>query len=510
MIEAGPQIMDSAVDTLSKNKTGPLLNLRVAVAGEPHRPLYHFVAPANWMNDPNGAFLWKGKYHLFYQYNPNGPFWGTIHWGHAVSEDLVHWEDQPIALAPSKNSPDADGCWSGCIVNDHGVPTAFYTGLEPQRVCVATGDDDLISWTKKEPPAIAKPPIQLTGFPSITGHPSPDFRDPFVWSESDRWLMLIGTGLREQGGTALLYESKELSHWHYLGPVTTASIGANSNMWECPVLLRFGDRSVLLVCPHPEAKHVYWVAGQWRAGNLSELRRGKLDLGTYVYAAQTLYDSVRDRYLVWTWIKEGRTVQAQRSAGWSGLLSLPRECALDSDGNLVMSVPAELASLRGECRHFANKRFIASSENPLQGFGGDCLEIEAILACAEPAICSLTLRASPDHEERTTISYDSLKQTLTVDCTRSSLDSTVDHPITTGFLAPDKHGRVYFRAFLDRSVLEVFLGERQCITQRLYPTRNGCQELSFKVARGTALVDRMSVWKLDAIWPTVKGDGPVE
>ncbi|HYY26619.1 MAG TPA: GH32 C-terminal domain-containing protein, partial [Chthoniobacterales bacterium] len=160
--------------------------------------------------------------------------------------------------------------------------------------------------------------------------------------------------------------------------------------------------------------------------------------------------------------------------------------------------------------HFANKRFIASSENPLQGFGGDCLEIEAILACAEPAICSLTLRASPDHEERITISYDSSKQTLTVDCTRSSLDSTVDHPITTGFLAPDKHGRVYFRAFLDRSVLEVFLGERQCITQRLYPTRNGCQELSFKVARGTALVDRMSVWKLDAIWPTVKGDGPVE
>jgi len=232
--------------------------------------------------------------------------------------------------------------------------------------------------------------------------------------------MLIGTGLREKGGTALLYESKELMQWHYLGPLTTASIGTDSNMWECPVLLRFGDFSVLLVCPHPEARHVYWIAGQWRAGNLSELRRGKLDLGTYVYAAQ------------------------------------------------------------------------------------------ALLSRAEPTICSLTLRASPDHEELTTIAYDSSKQTLTVDCTRSSLDSTVDHPVIAGFLAPDKQGRVRFRAFLDRSVLEVFLGERQCITQRLYPTRNGCQKLRFKVTSGTALVDRMSVWRLDAVWPTVKGDGLAE
>src|SRR5271157_4164672 len=90
--------------------------LRLALAGDRHRPLYHFLAPANWMNDPNGAFFWKGKYHLFYQYNPNGPFWGTIHWGHAASSDLVHWEDLPIALAPSKDGPDKDGCWSGCVV----------------------------------------------------------------------------------------------------------------------------------------------------------------------------------------------------------------------------------------------------------------------------------------------------------------------------------------------------------------------------------------------------------
>src|SRR3981081_1050957 len=92
---------------------GDFAELRIALAGDRPRPLYHFLAPGNWMNDPNGPIFWKGKYHLFYQYNPNGPFWGSIHWGHAASSDLVHWEDLPIALAPSKNGPDQDGCWSG-------------------------------------------------------------------------------------------------------------------------------------------------------------------------------------------------------------------------------------------------------------------------------------------------------------------------------------------------------------------------------------------------------------
>jgi beta-fructofuranosidase len=502
--------MDSQADRPSQSKTGTFSSLREAFAGDPHRPLYHFLAPANWMNDPNGAFLWKGKYHLFYQYNPNGPVWGTIHWGHAVSADLVHWEDLPIALAPSKDGPDADGCWSGCVVNDRGTPTALYTGLEPQAVCLARGDDELITWTKQEAPMIPRPPLDITGFPSITGHPSPDFRDPFVWREKDRWLMVIGTGLREKGGTALLYESEDLRQWRYGGPVTTASIGTDSNMWECPVLLRFDDWSVLLVCPHPEAKYVYWIAGQWQAGNLRERRRGRLDLGVHVYAAQALYDAVRDRYLLWTWIKEARPLEAQRSAGWSGLLSLPRECRLDPDGNLIVSPPAELALLRRQCRHFVNERLTSSSENPFRGFDGECLEIEAKLSFVEPAICSLTLRASPDLKERTTITYDSSKGLLTIDCTRSSLDWSVDRPIISGSLAPDQRGRACFRAFLDRSVLEVFVGDRQCITQRLYPTRKECQELAFEITKGSAFIDQMTVWKLDSIWPTVKGGGVAE
>ena len=76
-----------------------------------HRPRYHFMPPANWMNDPNGLIQYKGTYHLFYQYNPNGAFWGTMHWGPAASEDLVHGRHLPVALAPEPGGPDQDGCY---------------------------------------------------------------------------------------------------------------------------------------------------------------------------------------------------------------------------------------------------------------------------------------------------------------------------------------------------------------------------------------------------------------
>ena len=113
-----------------------------------HRPAYHFVPPSNWMNDPNGLIHWRGQYHLFYQYNPNGAFHGTIHWGHAVSDDLVHWRDLPIALEPTPDGPDKDGVYSGCAVDRDGVPTLMYTGVRPQVQCIAEpvdlADPDLV------------------------------------------------------------------------------------------------------------------------------------------------------------------------------------------------------------------------------------------------------------------------------------------------------------------------------------------------------------------------------
>jgi beta-fructofuranosidase len=489
-------------DLNRKGTAAELRELRAALKEDRHRPLYHFVAPANWMNDPNGCFFWKGQYHLFYQYNPDGPFWGNIHWGHARSSDLVHWEDCPVALTPSANGPDKSGCWSGSVVDNDGTPTAFYTGIEPQTVCVATGSDDLMSWKQVGTPVVSEAPtdLELTGFPSITGHPSADFRDPFVWKESTRWYLLIGAGLREKGGTALLYDSTDLRDWRYLGPILTGVIGPNCNMWECPVLLRFGTRRVLLVCPHPEAKSVYWITGDWRDDVLHERRQGQLDLGSYVYAPQCLHDPDHDRYLLWTWIKEARTAGAQRSAGWSGSLSLPKECSLGEDGYLILKPAAELASLRKQHRSLANGELTSSSADPLLGFVSDCCEIEVEMSFDRPSVCDFYLRSSPGLAEYTLVTYDSTEESLTVDCTRSSLSTDVEREVVSGALPADRQGKVRLRMFLDRSILEIFLADSACITQRIYPTREDSLTLAFKVRTGSVVVHKLAAWKLASIW----------
>ena len=107
------------------------------LASDRYRPGFHYLAPAEWMNDPNGTIFWKGRYHVFYQHNPNGAFHGTIHWAHASSEDMVHWVDHPIALAPGPDGPDREGCYSGAaFVNLDGAPTFIYHGL-PDGICIA-------------------------------------------------------------------------------------------------------------------------------------------------------------------------------------------------------------------------------------------------------------------------------------------------------------------------------------------------------------------------------------
>src|SRR5215210_4631866 len=118
--------------------------LRKQLAADPHRPRYHFLPPSNWLNDPSGLIQWRGQYHLFYQFNPNGAFSATKHWGHAVSSDLVHWSDLPIALTPMPGTADEDGCYSGCAVVNRGVPTLAYTGVRAgrQRPCIAVSRDD--------------------------------------------------------------------------------------------------------------------------------------------------------------------------------------------------------------------------------------------------------------------------------------------------------------------------------------------------------------------------------
>ncbi len=456
-----------------------------------HQPHYHFSPPANWMNDPNGLFQWKGQYHLFYQYNPNGPFHGVIHWGHAASRDLVHWVHLPPALAPTPGGPDKDGCWSGCMVDNNGTPTMIYTGVQPQVQCLAWSRDDLLTWSKYPGnPVLSAPPPQL----DLVGHPW-DWRDPWVWREDSLWYMLVGSGIRNVGGTALLYQSPDLIHWEYLQPILIGNRAELGEVWECPNLFRLGEKHVLLVSVIPEFRHTYYLTGAYADHTFTPGTVGKTDWGPYFYAALTMLDD-RGRRLMWGWIKEGRADQAQRAAGWAGVMSLPRILSMDPAGRFRMAPAPELEALRD--RHYAwtDVTLKPDSLAKLSDVSGNCLEIMAEIEPAEAGQFGFWTHSSSDKAERTLIAYDVTRQCLIVDRTSSSLSPLVDHDLETVPLLLAAGELLKLHIFLDNSVIEIFAGNQACLTSRVYPTRPDSAGLELAACNGCARLRSLEVWSL--------------
>jgi beta-fructofuranosidase len=446
-------------------------------AADPQRPRYHLMPPANWMNDPNGPIYWQGQYHMFYQYNPNGAFWGDMHWGHAVSKDMVHWRHLPVALAPTPGGPDKDGVFSGCAVIDNGVPTVIYTGVNPEVQCIATSDDGMATWKKYAGnPVIAGPPEGM----HVTG-----FRDPAVWKEGDSWLMALGSGFRGNGGAVLFYESKDLRKWNYLHPLITGRMAGTTSakdpvdsgeMWECPDFFPLDSKHMLILSTQRVVKY---MLGRYQDRQFVAETEGGVDFGSY-YAARTMTNTGQRRVL-WGWITEGRSPEAQREAGWSGAISLPRELSLQGS-RVIFRPAADVEQLRG--------RRLGPEAS------GDCLEVIAEIDPGDARKAGLKLRAAPDGSEQTLVYYDRVVHRLIVDRSKSSLDSRADRAPQSGplLLAPGEPLRL--RVFLDRSVIEIFANERACLTARVYPVGPHSVGLGLFAEAGKAELVALEAWEM--------------
>jgi len=517
--------------------------LRERLADDHHRPAYHLSPPANWLNDPNGLIEYDGEYHVFYQYNPGGPFHNAIHWGHAVSDDLVHWEDRPVALAPDPDGPDRDGCWSGCTVIDtDGTPTLLYTGGRgrDQLPCLATADDPgLDSWERHAGnPVIESAPEGLDVYE--TANWAAEFRDHNVWRERGLWYHLIGSGVAadiatdadardpdpaaESGdthggdGAALLYRGETLDEWEYVGVFHAGEGPRGAPVWECPEVLTFEDARLLHVS---DDDRVAYYLGETDLGDpaapagsdaaapdFDVCEAGLLDHGDF-YAPQSLWDEAGDRYLTWGWLPETRDASAQWNAGWSGTMSLPRVIDTDEEGRLRQRPASELTALREE--HVLSETVALDSEEQLFDARGGALEFDCTLRLGDADAVGLSVLESPAASERTVIRYDG--ETVTVDRADSGGDERVNRapremPVgdveSAGTGDGDADDAVSLRAFVDGSTLELFANERRCLTTRVYPTRADADRVSAFAVGGDAEI-AVDAWTMAGTWPTSTG-----
>lgn len=323
---------------------------------DPLRPRLHPRPSRGWINDPNGIGFWDGAWHVMAQHNPRAAVWGDIEWCHLSSPDLLTWTEHPAAVVPRPGTIDADGVWSGVAHHVDGVPHLVYTAVaagagdatDRARVAVAR-PDGRGGWTQ--------PDVTVTG-------PAPDdvrdVRDPFLFHHRGHRYAVQGARTRDDVPLVLLYDADDLDRWQLLGPLLrgddpVAREHAPGLLWECPQLVAFDGRWVLLLslwddsvpgCEEFGPQRTAWLVGDLvDDGGLRYVPTGggSLDDGSALYAPQAVVHD--DRTLVWGWAWEGTRSTPPADLpprDWAGILTYPRELRLGAGDD---GAPALLSAL---------------------------------------------------------------------------------------------------------------------------------------------------------------------
>jgi beta-fructofuranosidase len=430
---------------------------------DPNAPRFRVRPPANWVNDPNGPFRWRDRHHLFYQYNPAAPVHADIHWGHASSSDLARWEHHPIALAPTPGGPDEAGCWSGCVVDDDGVPTAVYTGIDRDHtglgvICLARAADPddpaLTEWKPLPSPVVSGPPAGLDVVM---------FRDPFVFRHGGRRWALVGAGHADGTPSVLLYDCDDLADWRFAGvlldgndPVAMDAFGDKAVGWECPQLLVTpgGDWVLVVSLWDGDPCTTGYLTGALEpAADGSPAFRprvgGRLDHGRDFYAPAVLQEP--DRALMWGWSWESREPGGAERAGWAGVLTAPRVVDVHADGTLRVAPAPELDLLR------APEPFVTGP--------GEGARLPDAYDLTVTARTVTTVRLG----EGLAFRIDPAEGSLTV--RRTGRPEPVTVPLPRG-------EEPTVRVLVDGSLYEVFAGDRAMVTERVYRDPGDAPELT--------------------------------
>lgn len=449
-------------------------------AADPTLPSYHFHAPAFWMNDPNGPVYFQGYYHMFYQHNPYADTWGQMHWGHARSRDLVHWQRLPIALWPSEERGE-EHVFSGCsVIGPKNQPLIIYTSIARGKPAetyaeqwAAVGDKNLITWQKH--PANPIMTEQLHGGTKVY-----DWRDPFIFHHKGVTYAVLGGNLNERkGGQAVvnLYRARNegLTKWEYLGVLFQHPDPKVVNI-ECPNFFELDNRWVLVVSPHGP---VEYFVGDFDLSTFKfrPQQRAVLDEGGNYYAPNSMI-APRGRRIMWGWVNG-----FQPGHGWNGCLTLPRVLSIGAEGQLLQKPAGELKKLRSS--HFRMSDFsLESTTHDIVGVKGDALELYLDVELLGSSSFTVNLRRSDDGSRSIPISFDGTKLEV------------------AGAKAPfqllPRERTLKLDIFLDHSVLEVYANDRRCFTRVIYPEATDLG-VGLTAVDGTVRIRSLHAWKMGSM-----------
>lgn len=461
------------------------------------RQWYHFMPECGWMNDPNGLIYYKGKYHLFYQFYPYGPYWSAMHWGHAVSDDLLSWKHLPVALAPSEPYDDCQkgGVFSGSAVEgEDGRLYLFYTGtiVNEDKVtksqCLAVSDDG-IHFVKYE----GNPVVAPTAFVES---------DPKVWRRGNRWYMIVG-GEEDHKGRAILYASQDLKTWERFGTILESD-GTLGAMWECPDLFTVDGRDVLVIGPmHLGERKCTYLTGNmdYKKRAFTPFSIGEVDCGFDYYAPQSFEDPKGRRIQfawanAWDWMPWWKGFGTTAQEGWCGAMSIPREVRVQ--GDLLRFLPVEeLRSLRKNYRDYGPLHLYEWSRMEIEAGDGVHCEILAVLSLQETAAERLIFQVrcadgvQGGNNRCTKLIFDLREGRLTVDRNGADDWSTGRKSCKLRLLSQES---LLIHIFMDTASVELFTDDyTTAFSTNIYP-EEACTELYVRAEGGGASFLSFETW----------------
>ena len=488
---------------------------------EQYRPQFHFSPEKGWMNDPNGMVFDDGEYHLCYQYYPDSTVWGPMHWGHAISKDLIHWEHLPVALYP-----DSLGyIFSGSAVADKYNTSGLGTKSDPPLVAIFTyhnPDSEREGNNTFQNQGIAYSIdkgftwIKYSGNPVLKNPGIRDFRDPkVIWhEESGKWVMILAAHDRIQ-----FYSSPDLIHWSFESEFGQGA-GAHGGVWECPDLFPLKDdekgviKWIMLVSINPGGPNG-GSATQYFTGDFNGHRfvpdhanEKWIDSGTDNYAGVTWSGIPENdgRRLFIGWMSNWKYATVVPTKVWRSAMTIPRELSLKNEnGNyiLVSKPVGELKNLRKEAKsvYYTSRNYSGEKIILTDSIKPDQSELlfEFYLGGANPD--SLEIILQNNLGEKFITGYSFFTRQFYIDRTNSG-NSDFSEGFAGISTAPYAAGnRLQMHLFLDASSAELFVDDGRLVMTSLYFPAQSYSVLKVSSKGGNTRLERAEFHELSRIWP---------